>query len=273
MAQTRITVGTRDTLAGEDVGAANVWARDGHPAPSVRLVFDDRDVIVGVGETVEAGGGTHRLIAIEPHPATNGHELVFELDPATRLPAPSPLASGTRSADSTRAPEPTRPPDRPSPPEPEPPPEPRRPSPRSPRPTRTSETIGIPKTSSDALADVLLALTPAVLARLGAEVEEIAWTVTSDDSYVVSGPGERLGPSTRTRHIATLPDGLRAEVETEVVRWGPLSVHSTTASGFWRVGDGEPLWCSGRGERMKPIREVTLRGAQTGFATVRAALA
>lgn len=60
-----IRTGTRDELAGVDIGFVNVFERDDRPGQlSVQLVLPDRNVIVAVGDAVEVGGEQFRLLAL-----------------------------------------------------------------------------------------------------------------------------------------------------------------------------------------------------------------
>lgn len=233
MRRTRIVVGTRDELAGEAVGAANVWERDGHDGLSVALVFDARNVVVSVGEMFMAGGVEHRLVAIRPHPATDGYELVIEAED------PAPPAQAERP------------------------------------PAEYVPWVEIRRQSGHAIAETLRTITPAVLAALGAGPLAVdAWERTSHDSYTHSWPGEQLGPSTETRHVAVLSPPTRAEasVTTNTIRWSPDDVTFVEVSGSWVVGE-DRVWCWGRGEKTAPLDQISLRGPDAATALVAAALA
>ncbi len=110
------------------------------------------------------------------------------------------------------------------------------------------------------VGDLLKAVTRAVLASLGADLEVASWTTTSDDTYVIPGPHDRLGPCTKTCHAAVLEGGLKAEAEvtTNIIRWSPGLVSSTSAEGSWRIGDRH-AGVVGRAKGDDPILEVSIR--------------
>jgi len=62
-----IQSGTRDELAGVDVGLANVYERPERPGElSILLVLPDRDLVMAVGDEITLAGRIFRLEAISP---------------------------------------------------------------------------------------------------------------------------------------------------------------------------------------------------------------
>ena len=261
MKRTYLLTGTRDSLAGEDVGAVNVWERPGLGL-SVRLVLEGGDRTVAVGGTFEIGGHTHRLVAIESHGPTGGYEVVIEGPDLEGGGGESgrreagdgqdePVLEGIVDLEGALVLE-----DAPAPSE----------AARRPATERPPKAHAIPPTPALEVADRLRALTPAVWAALGADrsatlrtgLEVVTWRSTSRDRYTAAGAGERLGPSTRTRHVADLEDGAGAEVTTDVVRWSPREVSSVTVTGSWHAG-GLEAWIMGIGSGDAPLEMVSVR--------------
>lgn len=131
------------------------------------------------------------------------------------------------------------------------------------------QTVGAGERSACDGVARLCAATRDVLRALGA-AGTAEWQVTERDRYDVSGPGERPGPSTLTRHVWRDGDAL-AEIALDVVRWSEHDVHQTTLSARWAVGDasaGIVTVVSGAG----PFRRASVRGPQAVADVLEAAL-
>lgn len=82
-----IRTGTRDELAGVEIGFVNVYERAERPGElSVQLVLPDRNVIVAVGDDIVLGGSRFRLLALTPDRGA----YAVRLEPVEPEPVPVP---------------------------------------------------------------------------------------------------------------------------------------------------------------------------------------